>query len=317
MEKFKPYEKMTSKLRNWDQDAAEAVTWVATPKIHGTNMSVTVRRSGTGVDFARRHGFLGKDTAFMGYGDVLPTLAPWRDFLDDFPASVQAVTVFGEFFGGSYPGFASHHHGRPIQTGVHYSPTKRFVAFDIRVTDGTVASYVDFPDTQALCSKHAVPCVAPCCTGTFAEVLEWAKTHAADDVNPAWYQAPDLPVIPGNAGEGWVVRPCRELHSSIEDTRVMIKVKNPMFSESARVSGVGRVKADPGVSSIVTATRVANVLTKELPESVVFANFAHLVDLVVQDAHADDEVDTDEDPVVTRKTAGVLIRRYIETATKK
>jgi Rnl2 family RNA ligase len=350
---FKPYKQMTNKVKNWvtegtDTDASGRpnVEWIATPKIHGTNMSVTVYRDREGVHFARRHAFLGKDTAFMGFGEVLPGLAPWRDFLADFPDSVVAVTIFGEFFGGSYPGFPAQLNGRPIQTGVHYSPTKRFVAFDIRITSPDKkpksTAYVDFPVMQALCKKHAVPYVEDVFRGSFDMVQQWARDHAADDVNPAFYQVTDLPIVPGNAGEGWVIRPCRELPSTIKGTRVMVKVKNPLFSESARISGVGRVKVAPGESKIVTSTRVANVLTKELPETIVFANFRHLVHLVVQDARADagslcgggagaghgaghgdgdgdgDEHDHehDEDPTITEKTAGVLVRKYIEDLNK-
>jgi Rnl2 family RNA ligase len=278
-------------------------------------MSVTVTRATDEVLFARRHAFLGSDTAFMGYADVLPGLARWRDFLEDAGDTVHTVTIFGEFFGGSYPGFPSGP-GKPIQTGVHYSPVKRFVAFDIRVDSEAESTFVDFGVMQGMCRKHDVPHVQIGFEGTFDEVLHWCKAHASDDVDPALYQVPDSPIVAGNAGEGWVLRPVTEQRSTFAHNRVMVKVKNPMFSESARVSGVGRVKADPAVSELITDARVANVLTKERPESLTYANFKHLVALVVKDAQEDEAEGTSdtkgarprEDPAITTKTAGALVQ---------
>jgi Rnl2 family RNA ligase len=311
---FHPYDSMTNKVRNWASEQNESVAWVATPKIHGTNMSVTILRNTGEVKYARRNAFLGSDTAFMGYGAVLPGLTTWTDFLEDFPDAVQAVTIFGEFFGGSWPGTEDH----PIQRGVHYSPSKRFVAFDIRLSPG---GFVDFPVMAAACRRHGVPHVQVAAQGSFDDMAAWARTHAADDVDPALYEVTDLPVIPGNAGEGWVIRPLVELHSTEKGRRVLVKIKNAAFSESARASGRGP-KPLPGTFTRVTATRVANVLSKELPETLTFARFRALVDLVLADIAADEvDVDADadpaEDPALTAKATGALVREYLQDFAKR
>jgi Rnl2 family RNA ligase len=330
--KFVPYDTMTNKIANWSTSAD--VAWIATPKIHGTNMSVTIIRDSDipSVKFARRHAYLEPGTAFMGYERVLPGLATWTDFLGDFPDSVQAITIFGEFFGGSYPG---HEDGDgdgdvkdpPIQKGVHYSSVKRFAAFDIRTTPG---GFLDFSDVRDLCERHGVPHVLPAISGTFEEVSAWARAHARDDVDPSLYQVPGLPILPGNGGEGWVIRPVKELPSTLRHVRVMVKIKNPLFSESARISGVARVKAGPADSRIVTAARVANVLGKELPDTLTFANIRSLIELVVADAQKDEaagetqthdaedpedpEEDPEprEDPALTKKAAGAFVRTYLD-----
>lgn len=43
------------------------------------------------------------------------------------------ICVYGELFGGCYPGIDSDH--RPIQLGIYYFPNIHFMAFDISVID--------------------------------------------------------------------------------------------------------------------------------------------------------------------------------------
>ena len=276
--------------------------WVASHKVDGTNMSVIVHRGDDDggpphVRFARRNGLLDEDeTGFYNYQTVLPTLTDWTQLLAMFPGSTQ-VTVFGEFFGGKYPHpdvAADAAAGKPVQPSIWYCPDKRFAAFDICV-DG---AFLDVHAVCGTCAAAGIPHIPVMKSGSRAEVLEWAAEHRADDVDPAWYGDTSglLPIIPGNACEGWVVRPVVDTYHP-HDCRVMVKVKNPAFGEGEGGGGGGGKAAvhvptpmnDETRAAVVrvTAARVANVLGKELETSITMRNFQTLMRLVREDAIAD------------------------------
>lgn len=311
---FRAYDSISNRVGQGLPEGESDVVWLVTPKIDGTNMSVTITRPTDDdpkarVKYGRRNAFLKPGEKFYDYEKVMTPLAKWRDLLTEFPDSVHTVTVFGELYGGGY----AHPDVKPItpppglvQKTVQYAPDKRFAAFDIRLNN---AEYVPFQTAAAILDRHHVPRVEVVVSGTFAEAVAWATTHRSDPVNPAWYQLGHLPVIPDNFGEGWVVRPDRELTTTFGD-RCLYKIKNPTFSEGAGGAGDPSRKSLAPTSTIVTAARVANVLGKELPSSLVFKNIKTLADLVVADAQK--EFGTSAEPTnVTSATAMGLVRQYL------
>jgi hypothetical protein len=95
---FTKYPSITNKRPTKDDhDETAGVVWVATPKYHGTNMSVVVTR-GEAVRFGRRNGFLTPEESHYGHEKLLPKLADWNRLLDAFP-DADSVTVFGELYG--------------------------------------------------------------------------------------------------------------------------------------------------------------------------------------------------------------------------
>ena len=323
--------------------ADKGVAWAATHKLHGVNVSVTIEGGASGgvgraedgsdaarpsptLSYARRNGFLKPSENFYGFMDVLPRAGDWGGLFQDLVAAdphARRVTVFGELYGGHYP-----HPDVPpasprpsiVQKGVRYHPQVRFVAFDIRVND---TRYLDLQEAVALFRKFAVPHVQVVFSGPYEDVLAWAQEHRAAVVDPAWYQCPDLPVLDGNKGEGWVVRPLQELALTWGD-RAMYKVKNPDFNEivgtgsgSGSGSGTETGRSSGFVSTesvLVTAARVANVLSKELPDTLTFANFKKLTEAVVRDAQTEGtSLGIVEDPATTAKSAGPLVRAYLKS----
>jgi Rnl2 family RNA ligase len=246
------------------------------------------------VAFARRNGLLTDgETGFYGYEHVLPTLTDWRRLLDPFPTATQ-VTVFGELYGGKYPHVDVEPDARwskPVQSSIWYCPDKRFSAFDVCV-DGV---FLNVHAASETCVTAGIPYLPVVKCGSRTEVLAWALKHCADVVEPQWYGAPSsLPQIPGNACEGWVVRPVQDTYC-LSDCRVMVKVKNPAFGEGGSGGGItaSATVANPendetnAALQSVTAARVANVLGKELETDVVIRNFRNLARLVWEDVAKD------------------------------
>lgn len=116
----------------------------------------------------------------------------------------------------------------------------------------------------------------------------------------------------GNSGEGFVIRPTRE-HRNAYGDRVLHKVKNPAWSETAAGPAPAATGGAAPVSPYVTAARVSNVLGKELPSSLVFANFGQLLELVVADAVRDEPAAAVSDALASlRRTAGALVRAHLK-----
>jgi Rnl2 family RNA ligase len=285
--------------------------WVATHKVDGTNMSVIVQRDDRSVTYARRNGVLTPGVAFYGWETVVPAAGRWLELLDQFPVAKQ-VTVYGELFGGKYPhkDVPAVPGVGPVQRGVFYHPDRQFVAFDVCV-DGVFLEYGAAATAVTAVGARVLPVVF---SGVVADVLAWAHDHRAAEVDPAWYGFPDLPIIKGNKGEGWVVRPTHDAYTTC-GSRVIFKIKNPTFNEGVGTddsSAPSSAKPKPGTptSRYVTPARVSNVLGKELPSELTFKNFATLVALVLADAAKDGGAD--EDAAAAKAVAANLVREYLK-----
>jgi hypothetical protein len=295
---FTAYPSITNRAGTFTKTAAGAVppgtAWVVTPKIHGTNTSITVIRGGGLPLVARRNAFLKPGETHYGYQEVL---APWMGtlprLLDRFPAARQ-VTVYGELYGGLWPGVTS---AGAVQREVLYSPQRRFVAFDVAV-DGV---FLPFYDARTV--LHAVAPTMPFTAVAFTscevgDAVAWARDHADDEAVPAAAIATANlpPLTKPNPGEGWVVRPVVE--ATLDDERVMLKVKGAKFCEggeggegagAAGAAGAGRASAVPvaAPNPYLTTGRITSVLSKQSEADCTIRNVQALAKLVCSDIAAD------------------------------
>ncbi len=267
---FAAYPSITNRQKDFQRWATKAcddgTVWVATPKFHGTNMSVIVTADG-GVTYARRNGVLSMEDKFYGFQSVLPKFR-WNKLCALFPAAHQ-VTVFGELYGGIYGNVVT----QPVQKTVQYDPNLAFVAFDVQV-DG---KFLDVYDARAVCTAIRVPFVPILFRGLAPDVWTWARAHAED---PAVVLRKDLPVLPKNTGEGFVIRPTRETHH--DGDRALVKVKSATFDETCKCKQdsvkpertvidipFGRVEAvlsklDPSVQASKYLPPLAEALLKDI-----------------------------------------------------
>ena len=285
--------------------------WLVTHKIHGTNMSAIIDAATGGVEYARRNGRLGTDRSFYGYGTVLPPL-----FDTAGPAILAAlrspcerqVVVYGELYGDGIQ--------REIKYCAPGTPSKRFSAFDVCV-DGV---FLDYADACRVLDAAGIPRVPVVVTGSFEAMLAWAKEHCADVPLPGWLStAPVDGDVVTDAGEGWVLRPSVETVNRFGD-RTMLKVKNPRFGESqddvhgrpeGHVVDSSAVEEDAPTTTArayITPARVANVLAKEHPDTLVMHNIPMFITRVVDDAKRDLRDGETMNPKKAREIAALHIR---------
>src|SRR5579872_6508214 len=108
-----------------------------TEKVHGSCFCFVYDVLTKQIHYAKRSKILKSDDSFFGYQTILQETEPkiltiveylmkcTKLFVKKTPLY---VCVYGELFGGSYPGFVSKINS--VQSGIYYSPCLNFYAFD-------------------------------------------------------------------------------------------------------------------------------------------------------------------------------------------
>mmetsp|Transcript_2892 Transcript_2892/g.7051 ORF Transcript_2892/g.7051 Transcript_2892/m.7051 type:complete len:372 (-) Transcript_2892:429-1544(-) len=252
---FVPYPKTYESSAGWrlspgdvKRAVAARVTYVATEKIHGSNVSLLA--DGSTVRAAKRTAILGDDelASFFGLREHVQAggrfytyaRAAFAEATRRWPVC-EAVALQGELHGGAYP------HPlvpplpttRPVQVGVWYSPRLEWVGFGCAVVERGARRELSFDEASALCSAAGVPFVVPLCRGRFEHVLAFAQRHIPFETRvPACL---GLPRIEGNMAEGLVLRPVAVLALGAQRVRPSLKMKHAAFSE---VEAAGRRRRD-------------------------------------------------------------------------
>jgi len=307
------------------EEAASRLVAVATPKIHGSNLQLHYAPAACAdVVYGRRRAFLTPGTdhygargagATLGLDAKLPALLAYlTESLKPQPCAT-AVTVYGEVYGGLYthpnvaptPAAGSATKSRkpkPVQLEIMYTPEVRIVAFDVQLElAGGAARFLDFDVARAACEHVGIPFIPVAARGNVHEVCAWAVAHAADNAL-AYFNPAAMPLLPSNAGEGFVVRLVREAEAANGD-RALAKIKNPAFSEVDAGAGAdtavasGSLDAAEAAATAVAhkylnAPRAAAVVSKLDAAAVTPRNIKALADALMADARAEPLLAADE-----------------------
>ena len=152
MNTFYSYEKMPDSLaklqltENQMRDL-EKTEWAVTEKVHGANFSFSME--GDQLIYGKRKEVLAWQDDFFGYQLVAKKLEfSIRKLFQAVKSTYQydKCTIYGELFGGDYPhpDVAKDDRVQAIQTGVYYSPTIEFYAFDIAIEHNGNRFYLDY-----------------------------------------------------------------------------------------------------------------------------------------------------------------------------
>lgn len=300
-------------------DAVSESVAVVTPKIHGSNLQIHFAPA-SGVRFGRRNAFLKASEDHYGARKAAAALdmdakmkALYEHVVGAGHADAAAVTVYLEVYGGSYPhpGVKAVHGSKVVQLGVWYSPGPALVAFDVQVQTGSgAAPFLGFRAAEAACAAAGIPFVPAAFSGTIDAACEFAGANAACNAL-AHYNPLGLPLIEGNAGEGFVVRTVEEF-TCVEDdepARALSKLKNPSFTEVAYApktpAAATPAGADPAEElakaigeRFLLPARAAAVASKMAESDVCMKNLKALAEALAADARAD--------PVITPEEAAAI-----------
>ena len=252
MNSFPEYEKMPKDLKKLNLDTKalndlSKLKWVVTEKIHGANFSFIYEDYQ--LKFAKRKDYLQWNDDFFGFQTVVHQLESqviqlFEELSSEMPAN--RYIVYGELFGGHYP----HPKVQPdknvqaIQTGVFYSPTINFCAFDIATESAADKYYLDYDKAINYFNKYKLH---------HAKILFTGKLHEAMQFNlrinstiPADLK---LPPLENNLMEGIVIKPLNHSHSKVALSRPILKIKNLEFDEDEKFHEATKWTFTPNISS--------------------------------------------------------------------
>ena len=212
----------------------EKCLWVATEKVHGANFSFVYENGN--LRYAKRKHYLSWSEDFFGFQLVVKKLenrilSLFEQLKMDYEA--ERYIIYGELFGGKYPHeeVLQEEALEAIQTGVYYSPTIEFGAFDIAMEkgNGQPKCYLDYQTAVEYFERFKVNYIQPLLIGKFNEVL-----NCNTRINSMLPEQLGLPALEENLIEGVVVKPYNLSHDGSLSKRPIVKLKNTEFEEQKK-----------------------------------------------------------------------------------
>ena len=237
-------EKMIERIRN---SAASLVKWEVSEKLHGANFSFIVTKDD--IQIASRNGII--EGNFYNSSEAVRVNLDKARLLFEKQDNIEVLTIYGELYGDG------------VQKGVKYYDDQRFAAFDMAI-DG---EYLDPEVFIAYADLVQLPRVHSFGIFSFEDALKVSNTfitHHSDD------QSED------NICEGVVLKPVDASLTFSEDSRMVLKNKNSIFSEKSTVPKakivVELTTEDQTllteIESLVNINRINAVLSKEASISI-------------------------------------------------
>jgi len=243
--------------------ADKEVMWVATEKIHGANFSIWY--DGKEFQCGKRSGYI-KEENFYNYHLIYEDLKSYAKTLwfqlTNYYGPLTSFCLYGELYGGSYPHpDVEQPNIKAIQSGVFYRPDVGFYAFDLVVDE----KIMDYPLFRQYMRDSGIPYSAALIVGTFDEVIKYDNVFQS-----TISERLGLPLIENNEAEGYVMKPMINQFFG-NDSRVILKSKNPKFSEKDQRNKAPKtpkeINPDVKVSfdtavTFITENRLKNVLSQ-------------------------------------------------------
>jgi len=246
--------------------------FVVQEKVHGSNVCFIT--DGETVSFGKRTGLVEVDEAFFLYEVLLERYTPQVirlfSMIKEKYSDVEAVTIFGEMFGGVYPhpDVANDRKIMAIQKGVFYCPQHEFYAFDLYIRTAKTGRFLDVNEANSFYEQGGFFYAKTLFSGSLAQCLQYPNDFTS--LISKWL---GFPPIEDNVCEGIVIRPVKPTYLS-NGARVLLKNKNARFAEKK-----SRKKRDPKlfvpptyseplvelleiVEQYVTENRLNNVVSK-------------------------------------------------------
>lgn len=236
--------------------------WVALEKLHGAQLVVAC--DGDTIHIGKRKAWLTANEPFFGWQLIADELAAAARTIARELGANQTI-MYGELIGGGYPhpDVAPVPGLTPVQTGIWYTPSLAWVAFDVvtAANDDDDGVFLAHSDLEKLAEAAGIRTPPRLARGTRAE-LEHVEVRFPTRA-PAWF---GLPPLANNLAEGLVLKPDAQ---GLDASRPVIKRKLPEFDDER----FGEAEAwNPGhlgendilswVDRMVQAARLASARSK-------------------------------------------------------
>jgi Rnl2 family RNA ligase len=258
-----------------DNHKHKKLRWCVTEKVHGANFSIYVQRSGA-MKCAKRNGFLSDNDNFFGYFEPIERTRSliWSLAEEIFTTApdLDQFVLFGELFGGYYPGLSDPDNLSAVQVGVWYSPRVEFMVFDIchlmkvQSSDNTTIPrmhYLPYANVISLCEKHSLLYARPLFIGSLHEACAYPLRFSTTLPSLLGVTSPSSGSL--STAEGIVIREIDQPYPCGAEGRPIFKIKCEEFSEGEGCppSGHSDEKAiHDWILSLINANRLASASSK-------------------------------------------------------
>lgn len=273
-------------MRNFSD---KKITWNITEKIHGTNTGIIYDPVTDSVTVQSRGHILCKEEVHYNSkklaAELLPKIRQAWDYIrknakyivntkENSGAELKYITIFGEVYGGTYPmqEVEKDKDAIKVQKGIYYSQHNQFRAFDILLgwdigLDTHATTYLSANEFFKVCKEVGIDTV-PILANNVESLTEALKYPNNNTSLIFTLNGLPKPTITENRMEGVVIKPCEyDLYAG--EHRIIIKNKNPEFSEECKEGGVKEVKevsamelaAINKVLTFITENRLNNVVS--------------------------------------------------------
>lgn len=279
MPPFSEFEKMSKSLKNLSLDEKQMKNidkskWVVTEKAHGANFSFIYKNKT--LYYAKRKEYLTWQDDFFGFQTLVhqiedKILSFFETLRQDFTA--EKYILYGELIGGEYPHaeIKAIQELQAIQTGVYYTPSIQFYAFDIALENQSIKQYLDYEIALKYFEKFQILHAKPLFIGRFTDCLSFDTR-----INSTIPQQLNLPLLSNNLIEGVVIKLYQNPQNIPYEPRIILKMKNAEFDEekkfhesekwsyipnlSTKTENLGFILAE--MQNYVTQNRLNSVLSK-------------------------------------------------------
>jgi Rnl2 family RNA ligase len=215
---YKGYNKIPLQSSEWKNfNPKNSKKWYVTEKCHGSCFCFIYDVLTKNILYGKRKGIISDDEIFFGFRSILPDTLPKILKICELVMSknknIIEIHIFGELFGGG---------SKPVQSGIYYSDTLHFYAFDISYILNGDEIYLDFEDSLKIFKVSNILYAEPIAQfDTLNKAISFSFEFQS--TLPKKLCALSLNVPSSNKAEGVVVRSSHGHY--------LLKQKIPEFSE--------------------------------------------------------------------------------------
>ena len=187
-------------------------------------------------------------------------------------SEMTCLMIYGELFGGHYPhpDVPSDFLVQAIQTGIYYTPSIEFCAFDLAIINEQKHTFLDYNQSINIFKKVGLFYAMPLFVGEYSKAMDYPIP--SESTIPAQLDLP--PLFERNPAEGIVIKPMQTIyiHTNKGLSRPILKKKIPSFSEKQFHQATKWINQSTSISildqlewnmfALITENRLNNVLSK-------------------------------------------------------
>lgn len=253
-------------------------------KYDGANFSINIFKDSS-IRFGSRTRWI--NDGFYGYktiSDELIKCAKLLILIINSKYTYERIIIFGELFGGYFPGKKSKFNVSRVGRGPYYSPDIEFYAFDICLYNGG-KQYLEYDEYSKMFEEIGMNYAKALFTDTIENCLKFNVEEFKTEI-PNILFGDDIDIdLSKNYAEGIVIKPVKEYNGK---KRLILKYKKKEFGDKIPIKNINKTKSIDKetldkideISQYINKNTLNSICSKNYDEK----NIQKIAGLIVSDA---------------------------------